>query len=460
MFAIIFLAILILIYPLAQNVVAADQTFSDSNNCDAIKGSDAYHVDDDNDLYAVHESNGSKNPFIYIYLKTPGGCRVLLSSQGSVVRFIKNSANKFPDVDALWHLGAEESASTYYIWDGGKYVSRQASDTERLNKEALEYFEKGDIDRAIKVWEKAKDLAIIPGLGFTSNAEVLNNLGFAYHKLAKKTGSEKHYQLALYYLDAATQVDYTRWEAYLNLGDLYLDRNDREHALASYQKVLELNPKYRSADKIKLKLAELRDKTVKKMKAKKPAPSSTSGKIAQDLTAYEYTYRIHSTLPQYKYILYLDKELYPRYIDVHRADDLRRVQELDVNDRDDILCESYSGGGKGRLTVVDMNFDGYQDIRLHCMAGQHNVSYLFWLFDKDAGKFVFHSDLSELLNPVPDPKTKSIISDVDEGCAGTCRTINTYKITGNKLVLLNSQSYTIEENGTMKKRNTSGGSAQ
>ncbi len=233
---------------------ASDQ----ANVCDEIKDANPYIVDDNNNLYAVNESNGSKNPFVYIYLKTPGGCRVLLSIQGSVVRFVKNSANKFPDVEALWHIGADESASTYYIWNGQKYVSRQSDESERLNKEALEYFKKGNIYRAINVWEKAKNLAIIPGLGLTSNAEVLNNLGFAYYTLAKKTESDKHYERALYYLDGTIQVDYNRWEAHLNLGNLYLEMNNPKDALQSYEKLLELNPNYKYADRIKAKIATLR----------------------------------------------------------------------------------------------------------------------------------------------------------------------------------------------------------
>ena len=131
--------------------------------------------------------------------------------------------------------------------------------SKRLNKEALEYFKKGNIDKAIAIWEKAKGLAIIPGLGFTSNAEVLNNLGFAYHKLAKKTESDEHYNRSLYYLDATIQVDYKRWEAHLNLGDLYLEMNSPKDAVESYEKLLELNPTYKNADKIKAKIATLRE---------------------------------------------------------------------------------------------------------------------------------------------------------------------------------------------------------
>jgi hypothetical protein len=54
-------------------------------------------------------------------------------------------------------------------------------------------------------------LAIIPGLGLTSNSEALNNLGYAYYKLAEKTKSKEHLELALTYLEQTTEVSPERW---------------------------------------------------------------------------------------------------------------------------------------------------------------------------------------------------------------------------------------------------------
>jgi tetratricopeptide (TPR) repeat protein len=230
------------------------------DSCNEIKDATPFVVDEQNNLYVVHESNESQNPCLYVYLKNKSVCRVVLSTQGSGIDFIKNSKNKFPDIEASWHMGADKSHGVFYIWDGDKYISREAQESDRLNKEALEYFKKGNIEHAITIWGKAKDLAIIPGLGFTSNAEVLNNLGFAYYKLAKKTHKADYYKRAAYYLDGTIQVDYNRWEAHLNLGDLYNETDSPKHALQSYEKVLELNPKYKYADKIHDKIRTLRKK--------------------------------------------------------------------------------------------------------------------------------------------------------------------------------------------------------
>jgi tetratricopeptide (TPR) repeat protein len=229
-------------------------------SCDEIKDATPFVVDEQNDLFAVHESNNSQNPFLYVYLRNQSRCRVVLSIQGSSIEFIKISKSEFPDIKASWHMGADKSDGTLYIWNGDRYISREARDSERLNKEALEYFKKGNIAHAITIWEKAKDLAIIPGLGFTSNAEVLNNLGFAYYKLAQKTHKADYYKRAEYYLDGTIQVDYSRWEAHLNLADLYSETDLPRKAVESYEKALELNPKYKYADKIRDKIRILQGK--------------------------------------------------------------------------------------------------------------------------------------------------------------------------------------------------------
>jgi len=103
-------------------------------------------------------------------------------------------------------------------------------------------------------------LAIIPGLGYTSNAEALNNLGFAYYKLATKSKSDEHFELARTYLEQSIEVDPRRWVAYLNLGDLYADRDWPEGAVENYSELLKINPNYKNAAKIKAKIKDLRGK--------------------------------------------------------------------------------------------------------------------------------------------------------------------------------------------------------
>jgi tetratricopeptide (TPR) repeat protein len=343
------------------------------DTCNAIKNANPFIVDKHNSLYVVHESNNSQNPFIHVYLQNSDGCRVVLSTQGSGVDFIKNSKNVFPDVDASWHMGADRSVNTFYIWNGTRYVSREVQDSERLNKEALEYFNKGDLDRAIIIWEKAKDLAIIPGLGFTSNAEVLNNLGFAYYKLAKKTKNDAHYKRAEYYLDGTIQVDYKRWEAHLNLGDLYVEMNNPKNALQSYEKLLELNPTYKRADEIKAKITTLREKL-------------------KDEADKTYHVAINSKLPEFT-------------ITLSKEDDSMKIQVFVQNKlKQEFKCFDYTIDTE--IEFKDINFDGYKDMMILSFLSA-NYGYTYWLFDPVSGTFIAN-DENTLWNPSFDESKKTL----------------------------------------------------
>ncbi len=393
---------------------------------------------------------GSGDTSLIALLRKPNACDIVLSVDGRGMSVDKKIVTGYPNIYTYHSEGKDEKTGALlteavtYSWNGKEYEDATKRDKikngEQLNEKALNLFRQNKIQAAIRIWKHIDEEFKV------ADAEVLNNLGFAYYKLGRS-----HYPEAIEYFQRASVVDPNRWTIYLNLGDLYKAIGQRAIAIDNYKKVLDLNPNYKYANKLKREITEFNAKHVKKMKVKEPAASAASSptimasKAANDLTAYEYFYRIHTRLPEYKFVLSLDKEMYPRHIDVLRSADSSLAQVLDVNDSEDINyhCEYYAGG-KGRLKVVDMNFDGYQDLKLHCMSGE-NESYLFWLYDKESGKFIFNAELSEVSNPAPNIKTKTIISDVGMGCAGTCRNISTYKFIGNKLVLLDSQDYTIEK---------------
>jgi tetratricopeptide (TPR) repeat protein len=127
----------------------------------------------------------------------------------------------------------------------------ELSESKKLNTQALELFNKGDIKEAIEIWERASRLAIAPELGCTVNVEVSNNLGFAYYKLGNG-----HFPDAVKYLECAMIVNPKRWTVYLNLGDLYDSLNEQEKAISNYRKVLELKPDYKYADKLQGKISK------------------------------------------------------------------------------------------------------------------------------------------------------------------------------------------------------------
>jgi tetratricopeptide (TPR) repeat protein len=210
-------------------------------------------------LFVVYESTGSQNCPILVYLRTNEGCLNVLYTEGSGIRFQKSKKKVFPDIEVYWHYSADDTPTLgSYTWDGNKYVDVETAKSQELYLQALKLFRKGDIRGAIEFWERSIKLAIIPGLGLTSNSEALNNLGYAYYKLAEKTKSKEHLELALTYLEQTTEVSPERWIAYLNLGDLYIVLDRPNEALHSYQELLKLNPNYKYASKIRKKIKSLK----------------------------------------------------------------------------------------------------------------------------------------------------------------------------------------------------------
>jgi len=134
------------------------------------------------------------------------------------------------------------------------------AESEALNRKALVLFKQGDIDGAIKIWEQAAKLAIDPNIGVSANAEVLNNLGFAYYQRAKETGNQEDFKQARWRLAYTIRVDPHRGVAYRNLGDLYLDLEMPDHALYAYEMLLHLMPNYSQARQIKQQIQSLRER--------------------------------------------------------------------------------------------------------------------------------------------------------------------------------------------------------
>lgn len=65
------------------------------------------------------------------------------------------------------------------------------------------------------------------------------------------------------------------------------------------------------------------------------------------------------------------------------------------------------------LVVEDMNFDGYQDIRVQAgIPAGPNTPYLYWLWDQKKQAFVSNTDLEAITAPVLDQESKSIHSHV------------------------------------------------
>ncbi len=86
-----------------------------------------------------------------------------------------------------------------------------------------------------------------------------------------------------------------------------------------------------------------------------------------------------------------------------------------------------------------MNFDGYKDIRLILYQGATgNKGYTIWLFDPSKNLFIEKKELSELVSPTFNSKTKTIRAYYNYS---SCEYLNqTYKIAKNgKLIQISKE---------------------
>lgn len=94
------------------------------------------------------------------------------------------------------------------------------------------------------------------------------------------------------------------------------------------------------------------------------------------------------------------------------------------------------------LSMVDMNFDGYGDIRLiELQPAGPNVPYLNWLFDPASGRFVESRALNEITSPQFDAATREIRSEWRDGPTRYGTDIYVYKQGEPVLVRKESKEY-------------------
>jgi len=84
----------------------------------------------------------------------------------------------------------------------------------------------------------------------------------------------------------------------------------------------------------------------------------------------------------------------------------KQVQALKVCTADPVPRQSPIG----TMDTADFNFDGHGDLLLETAFKDGNASYCIWLFNPKAKRFVFSQQLSQLTNPRPDPKTRTVAS--------------------------------------------------
>ena len=158
------------------------------------------------------------------------------------------------------------------------------------------------------------------------------------------------------------------------------------------------------------------------------------GEVVTDLRGgVECRFRIHPDLPIYVFHLIGNPadNMIDR-IEIVPENTTAPMQVLDTNMGEPAYRDAEY------FSAEDMNFDGYQDIKLLAWWGATgNKGYVYWLFDPLKKRFVKNDALSELSNPVPHPDDKTITTHSVGGMGGMIYVDGTYSFDEKgKLILI------------------------
>jgi hypothetical protein len=123
--------------------------------------------------------------------------------------------------------------------------------------------------------------------------------------------------------------------------------------------------------------------------------------------------RIHPDLPEASFTLVADSAPEPAGVLHVRAIEIRRGNVAEPAQRiEGLATDSPWSATAPPFEVLDMNFDGYGDIRLvGSRPAGPNVPYLNWLYDPASGRFVESRALNEITSPRFDSTARELRSD-------------------------------------------------
>ena len=98
------------------------------------------------------------------------------------------------------------------------------------------------------------------------------------------------------------------------------------------------------------------------------------------------------------------KETRAKQIVVKRGEDILLAKKVKVD------ANVGTRGGNYGLTVLDLNFDGYDDVMIANDVAGDCVSYLCWLWDAEKNTMVPSDELSGLCNLATNPEKKAVFA--------------------------------------------------
>lgn len=140
----------------------------------------------------------------------------------------------------------------------------------------------------------------------------------------------------------------------------------------------------------------------------------------------------------YKFIADEDKKVKALFVYKGR----RLVQKLPLPQQEEFRYDDFGVG----VSEEDFDFDGHPDLRLMTLVGgRGNSSSYVWLYSAKSSRFVFSQALSELASVSADPKTRTIISVVDNGCMSLCGEREVYHWASNhRLRMIEAESQEMD----------------
>ncbi len=97
-------------------------------------------------------------------------------------------------------------------------------------------------------------------------------------------------------------------------------------------------------------------------------------------------------------------------LDVYNGDEAFQTLEYPSDRRLEVDLDF----AKKHIELVDLNFDGFEDICLAIKKDGNSIKYFCWLFDGEAEKFEYSEELSALTTISVNAEKKQIISSVTE----------------------------------------------
>jgi len=358
---------------------------------------------------------------VQVLLKNGGRCRPVLADEFDDKELSKHvllrngAVTDFPDLvfteTKYSATQGNREITRIYVWNGMAYERKGRREAAELNRQALALLANGELPMVLEKLNQAYDL--VGG----ANVEMVNNLGFAYYKQWLKTKDQKSFDDAWRFLGEAIYLDRNRWQAQLNLADLFSQAGRRDEALEHYKKAIELNPGSSASAKIRKKMAVLQKRA------------------ERQVVLLEMREKVGKGLPEYSFKLYGDPDIkIAKRLVISDTTTKKLIQELSLENDDG---EMESPPGDDFFSFTDINFDGYKDISLLVWWGATgNSNWSFWLFDPKTRKFAYSKDFEGLGTFTLDPKTRQILTHSNGGHAGMIHYDEIYEVRDNKPILI------------------------